>query len=597
MEKFSNSRRPCDLCGGWDDRGLGDGRCWGYRDGDKVYCTNEQANRTYEKVPNGDTYRHWFGAGECKCGVHHNMSSQPNNQKPKSKVVDFKPDVEENHWDYLDEIGNLITRVIRYRTSTGDKTYKQFHPDKDGKMVPGRGPIQHLLYRLPEILALPPGQAIASVEGEKSADACWDNGIPATCNIGGAGKWHEDYNHWLKGHPIVIIPDRDKPGLDHANLVAEQLAPYCKTKKLDPLPDVGDKGDPHDFFVVLKKTKEDFLAFTKKFEWVMPEKLFYWMNELDLLPDIKFLLENIFVQETLGMVLGESGVGKTYVALHLGLRIASETGKLVIYNGMEALAQYKERIKAWINFYNLWEEILPNFLLSGFQVNLMDPASVEIYIKSIKEIGRSPAILWIDTYHAATEGAEENSAKDTGIILSNMRKIRNAFKCTVIVLHHLNATGLRERGSSALKAGLDTVITLKTDNDGIKMECAKQRTAQPFETRFINWVYTDNPNRADGPKSRVVQESTKGTNVDLKRPSPNDKKVLQILGSKLNVAGGLRFSEIQDALPEMAKSSINGSLKKIVKAGWAQGGDRLPYKITNEGLEIIGFEAGDISDY
>jgi predicted transcriptional regulator len=85
--------------------------------------------------------------------------------------------------------------------------------------------------------------------------------------------------------------------------------------------------------------------------------------------------------------------------------------------------------------------------------------------------------------------------------------------------------------------------------------------------------------------------------VDLKRPSTNDKKILQILGSKLNVAGGLRFSEIQDALPEMAKSSINGSLKKIVKAGWAQGGDRLPYKITNEGLEIIGFEAGDISDY
>jgi hypothetical protein len=597
MEKFSNSRRPCPLCGGWDDRGLGEGRCWGYRDGDKVYCTNEQANRTYEKVPNGDTYRHWFGEGECKCGVHHNMSSQPNNSKPKAKVVEFKPDVEENHWDYLDENGNLITRVIRYRTASGHKTYKQYHPDASGKMVPGQGPIPHLLYRLPEILALPPNQAVASVEGEKSADACWDNGIPATCNIGGAGKWHEDYNHWLKGHPIVIIPDRDEPGLKHADLVAEQLAPYCKIKKIDPLPGVPEKGDPHDFFVEMKKTKEDFLVFTKQFEWVMPFKLFYRPDELDLLPDVKFLHENIIVLETIGMVLGESGVGKTFAALHIGLRIATESGQLVIYNGMEALAQYKERIKAWLNLYGLWEEATQNFLLTGFQVNLMDAASVETYIKNMKELKRKIGILFIDTYHAATEGAEENSAKDTGIILANLRKIRNALKTTVIVLHHLNASGLRERGSSALKAGMDTVITLKADGDGVKMECAKQRTSAPFETRFINWVYTDNPNNANGPKSRVVQESTKGTKVDLQRPSPNDKKILQQLGAKLNVVSGLRYSELLEALGDMPKSSMNNSLKKLAQAGWVQGGDKHPYKITNSGLEIIGFEAGDVSDY
>jgi DNA-binding transcriptional ArsR family regulator len=156
---------------------------------------------------------------------------------------------------------------------------------------------------------------------------------------------------------------------------------------------------------------------------------------------------------------------------------------------------------------------------------------------------------------------------------------------------------LRERGSSALKAGMDTVITLKADGDGVKMECAKQRTSAPFETRFINWVYTDNPNNANGPKSRVVQESTKGTKVDLQRPSPNDKKILQQLGAKLNVVSGLRYSELLEALGDMPKSSMNNSLKKLAQAGWVQGGDKHPYKITNSGLEIIGFEAGDVSDY
>jgi hypothetical protein len=70
-------------------------------------------------------------------------------------------------------------------------------------------------------------QPIFLVEGEGKADRLIALGIPATCAIGGAGKWksygYPNYLEDLNGHQIVLCPDRDKPGLKHCEQVEADL--------------------------------------------------------------------------------------------------------------------------------------------------------------------------------------------------------------------------------------------------------------------------------------------------------------------------------------------------------------------------------------
>lgn len=604
-EAFNSPARRCPFCGGYDSRQLGEARCWGYRDGPRVYCTNEATNAGYERVPGGDTFSHWYGAGECK--TCHQTHEGPT---PGPKVVQLHQEVEVGHWDYPDEHGTPVTRVVRYETPDGKKTYRQKHLDENGNWVYGQGHIAHLLYRLPEILALPPNEPIVWVEGEKAADACWEMKIAATTNIGGAGKaWHEDYTNWLYPHPVVIIPDNDpqeengRPhhkGQDHAAAVAAALKGRVAVKLCDPLPGVPLKGDTYDFFITQQRTVNDFVEHTKKFEWMRPKKFFYRPDELDLLPDPKWLLEDMLAFESIAMTLGESEVGKTFYSIHLAARVATETAHQVIYIGIEAISQYKERIKAWFAYYGKNLADFPNFILMDFPLQLFaDGGNTAALVELISQAGFNPALIVVDTYHAATEGAEENSAKDTGIILANLRLIRNRFKCCVNVLHHLNAAGIRERGSSALRAGIDTVLALKAENDGVKVECTKQRSAPHFQTRFINWAYIPNPVDPDGPPSRVAVGSSVGARVDYGRAGKNDTRVLQLLGGELYRASGMRFTEIQDALGDIAKSSLNAAIKKCQNAGWVSSGSGLGavYIITNDGLNMVDLPPGSIEEY
>ncbi len=120
-------------------------------------------------------------------------------------------------YPYADESGELLKRVIR-RECQGCGT-KDIRPEGTW---PGRRP----LYRLPEVLAaVQAGQAVYVAEGEKDADALCGAGLCATTNPFGAGKWLPEHTAALAGAArVVVVADRDKPGYDHAAMVAGELA-------------------------------------------------------------------------------------------------------------------------------------------------------------------------------------------------------------------------------------------------------------------------------------------------------------------------------------------------------------------------------------
>jgi hypothetical protein len=152
-------------------------------------------------------------------------------------------------YDYQNEAGKLLFQVVRYEP----KDFRQRRPDLT---APGgwdwstKGTCK-VLFRLPEVAeAAAQGWRVVLAEGEKDVLALVKHGFTATCNPGGAGKWLDYYTTTLRGANVTIIADKDKPGRDHAALVAAKLQAVTASVKIIECPDVGGRAvkDAADYF-------------------------------------------------------------------------------------------------------------------------------------------------------------------------------------------------------------------------------------------------------------------------------------------------------------------------------------------------------------
>lgn len=130
-----------------------------------------------------------------------------------------EPHVVESY-PYHDENG-----VLRY-------TVDRYEP-KDFRCRPGLPPpAQRILFQLNAIAyAREQGLTVYFVEGEKDVLTLAKRGIPATCNVGGAGKWLDHYADSLAGLDVIVVADNDESGAGatHARQVARGLEVKART--------------------------------------------------------------------------------------------------------------------------------------------------------------------------------------------------------------------------------------------------------------------------------------------------------------------------------------------------------------------------------
>ncbi len=144
-------------------------------------------------------------------------------------------------YDYRDGAGALLFQVVRFV----GKNFRQRRPDgRDGWVWKLDG-TRRVLYRLPELLKSEGDVFI--VEGEKDCETLRKQGLTATCNAGGAGKWRAEYGEALNGRVCVLIPDNDEPGRAHMQDVARKLAAVAGRIVTVELPGLAPKGDVSDW--------------------------------------------------------------------------------------------------------------------------------------------------------------------------------------------------------------------------------------------------------------------------------------------------------------------------------------------------------------
>lgn len=172
---------------------------------------------------------------------------------PKPKKPSHTKRIKTNHWDYHDENGAIVARVVRYDVvdlDTGEvvgKTFTQHAWDAENdRQLPNLGGIDVPLYRLPEVRAGAICKTTIYVcEGERDADSARSAGYVATTNAMGAGSWRPHHTKQLEGATrVVVISDNDTAGRGHAaHVAASCIAAGIDTIVVSPEPGYKDLTD------------------------------------------------------------------------------------------------------------------------------------------------------------------------------------------------------------------------------------------------------------------------------------------------------------------------------------------------------------------
>ena len=415
-------------------------------------------------------------------------------------------------YDYVDEHGEVRYQVRRYEP----KTFRQCRPDGNGGWLYNMQDVEALPYNLHKILARP-DEPIFIVEGEKAAEKVGTIGLLATTSHGGAKKWQRSLNKWFEGRYVIVLPDNDEAGKQHADMVISELFSVAKQIKRVELPDLPEKGDVVDWLAAgndLTALK----AACRQAEVVtlapVPEAVpeasegdynennnddyFEFVDERYLMnmPPVEWAVGSgdvgLITAHGLSMIYGAPGSGKSFITLDMALcqahgidwqGMATKQGD-VLYIAGEGVAGYGKRIKAWKMSHDLG--ISGHFHMLPMAVNFRDQADTEKLMRSIERLNRKWTCIYVDTLSRALLGADENSSQEAGLAVAAADALKHKFECAVVFVHHSGKNSERgARGSSAILGAVDASIAVTKDESLITLSVQKQKDAEPVEPDIV----------------------------------------------------------------------------------------------------------------
>lgn len=402
-------------------------------------------------------------------------------------------------YDYVDEHGELIFQVYRY----GNKQFRQRRPDpnRNGQWINSVKGVEQVPYRLPDILNAI-SEPVFIVEGEKDADRLARVGLVATCNAGGANKWSDELTAYFKDRDVILVPDNDKPGRDHADLVQIKLSEVTRSiRNLDLAlhwSNIPEKADTSDF--ISQFGAEAFLKLVPLAE--LPLGVFSpstitndFSDYIASLPPRAWIIEGHLLRGYVSAVFAPGGVGKSTFQLAMAMSVASGRDLLglgidgrvstLVINNEDDKEEIERRIAAISQKHRIQSKELKDrfFYVSGYGSPLLiakylpdgsvirapQVDKMERFIKE-NDIGA----IFIDPY-ISTHNAPENDNTVIDKVVSQYKKLAHDTRCSISLVHHTKKQGNDTeahagdaesgRGASSLKDAARCAVTLAKMNE------------------------------------------------------------------------------------------------------------------------------------
>jgi putative DNA primase/helicase len=377
---------------------------------------------------------------------------------------------------YTDEDGMLLFEACRFEfplepgQAKPKKQFRQRVPDGKGDWVWSLGETRRVIYRLPEVIeAAAAGRRIFVTEGEKHADALAQHGYPATTNPMGALKWTDTFSETLRGCAVVVLPDNDDTGRDHAQQVAVSLHAHGCRVQLVALPGLPEKGDVVDWLADggSMDALEELIAATPcwtpdelegrtRTRWRMDELV---LNEFIMRPPQPVVPRLAWAARST-ILAGREKLGKSTLMGYITARVtrgepfldsteACQRGDVLLISLEEYIGDTLRRLQSF-GANETKVHIVDRLLGSGLNERVEE---LRGHIDAV-----TPALVIIDSLSKFSMGLvdEENSSK-MGAIANPLSDIAHDTGAALMISHHARKSDGRARGHSSITAAFDVV--------------------------------------------------------------------------------------------------------------------------------------------
>jgi hypothetical protein len=487
---------PCPVCGGTDRFSINTTKqVWNCRGCDKGGDVI-------------DLVKHIDGSDFiAACTTLNNGQPPPANGKDRAA---FPTEIKVAEFPYLDANGELLKMVerIEFRDADGNpvlkdgkrKKFRQKRPDPDrsGQWIWNVDGVPAMPYRLPQLLEAIGGfYMVAIVEGEAKVDLLHTWNVPATCCAGGVKGWTAELAEYLRDANVVILPDNDDAGREYADAVGASLQGIAASVRVLELPSLPPKGDIIDWAKaggtaeqLLDLIDSDakpwvpFVAGVERDEQQQTEQApnseirnsrlkLIAFDDIRLSTEREYLIKDVIPRTGLVVVWGRYKSGKSFWTFDAVMHIALDwryRGRRVqqgpvVYCALEGQRGFAKRKAAFENRF-LAEDRKPVPLY-------LQPVSLDLVRdhKELISVIRStlsdvvPVVVVLDTLNRSLVGSESND-EDMAAYIKASDAIREAFNCTVIIVHHCGIEGSRPRGHTSLTGAADAQLAVERDTAG-----------------------------------------------------------------------------------------------------------------------------------
>lgn len=204
------------------------------------------------------------------------------------------------------------------------------------------------------------------------------------------------------------------------------------------------------------------------------------------LPDPEPLIEDLLPLDSVAVLWGSPGSGKSLLALDWALHVASghpwngretRSGR-VLYVVAEGARGTKQRYESWCAHHHVAR--VDDIVWMTAPANILIPEERGTLLGIVAEV--EPIFTVLDTIARHIPGADENTSDTMSSVIDTLDDIKRVTTGTALGVHHSGKDQTAGgRGHSALKGGLDAELSVKTGRDGGKMLCSI------YAEKFKDW--------------------------------------------------------------------------------------------------------------
>jgi hypothetical protein len=205
--------------------------------------------------------------------------------------------------------------------------------------------------------------------------------------------------------------------------------------------------------------------------------------------EVKWLIEDYIPKQSIGMLYGPSGVGKSHIVLDMAVRIANgipwcdnetEQGVVLVMAG-EGNSGLGRRLKSIEKRHGIKIDE-GHLFFSERAVGIDTEKGFNELIEAIEALVTKPDLIIVDTLSRHLMSSSENNNEDMANFINKLEQIKQRYDTTVLIVHHTGKNvNNGSRGASSIRANIDFSFKLSSftiaGHSIIDLECEKQKDA------------------------------------------------------------------------------------------------------------------------